>query len=205
MGYFFQYVHGLVLYCSIVTIYIYSFYLKSLGNASFEHVYTNAPHVRPIISAGLKLLCLVIQWCIHNASSISSCCWLLFRCYLSSLCSFMLFSVWQMDRKWVFGHVWEMLETVVPSSVSMCLGSCWVLFTDQVGKERNPSHSLTEYWWSVLVQGAELLPAPEELREAWVYDQNQLVVVNVRDYWCQSCRFRLGFGEIVSTVTRGWH
>lgn len=98
-------------------IYIYSFYLKSLGNASFEHVYTNAPHVRPIISAGLKLLCLVIQWCIHNASSISSCCWLLFRCYLSSLCSFMLFSVWQMDRKWVFGHVWEMLETVVPNSV----------------------------------------------------------------------------------------
>lgn len=83
------------LYCTLqLLLYIFnSFYLKSLGNASLEHVYTNASHVSLIISAGFKRLRLVIQWCIHNASSISSCCWPLFRCYLSPLCSFMLLPV----------------------------------------------------------------------------------------------------------------
>ncbi len=114
--------------------------------------------------------------------NISSCCWLLFRCYLSSLCSLILFSVWQRDRKWVLGNITRLnlengmlacrqtvLETVVPSSVrlrheSMFLDGCWFLFIDQVRKERSPSPSLTEYCWSVLEPGAELLTAPVEPR-----------------------------------------
>lgn len=140
----------MALYCTVqLLLYIFnSFYLsQKFGNASLEHVYTNAPHVRLIISAGFKLLRLVIQWCVHNASSISSCCWPLFRCYLSPLCSFMLFPVRQMDRKWdeklwceaVWGKMW-----------ACAWFSCWLVSADQ-------------YWPSVLVQGAELLPAPEEL------------------------------------------
>lgn len=116
----------MALYCTVqLLLYIFnSFYLKCLGNASLEHVYTNASHVSLIISAGFKLLRLVIQWCVHNASSISSCCWPLFRCYLSPLCSFMLFPVRQMGRKWDEKLVWSSevrCEHVPGSAAGLCL------------------------------------------------------------------------------------
>lgn len=63
-GVIFQYVHGLVLYCSIVNIYIIfilsiSTVLEMLVSSS-RHVYTYCTSCL-IISTGLKRLCLVTQ------------------------------------------------------------------------------------------------------------------------------------------------
>lgn len=109
---------------------ILSIYLKSLEMLVWSM--STLMHLMSVWSYQQVSNRLVIQWCVHNASSISSCCWPLFRCYLSPLCSFMLFPVRQMDRKWdeklwceaVWGKMWD-----VPGSAA---GLCLQTSTDQV-------------------------------------------------------------------------
>lgn len=92
---------NMTLDCAVLSLqYIYSLYLKVLEMLllSKQHVHINGPHVGLIISKGLKMLCHIRCsdiFKMHLALvNIVSGCWLLFMCYVSSLCSFVLCSVW---------------------------------------------------------------------------------------------------------------
>lgn len=136
-------------------------------------------HISLIISVGLKQLCLVTQWCVHilplASVNISSSCWLLFRCYLSSLCSFVLFSDRAQQMK-VRQHTVRLnlkhatltcsqpvLENVVPTRDTLNMVACaWIAAGFYLQTEGILSLSLTKHSWSVLVQGSEVLTAPVE-------------------------------------------
>ena len=103
------------------------------------------------------------------------------------------------------------------TDVSMCLGSCWFLSTDQVGKERSrPPPSLRNIEVSLC---KTLSPSQPRDGQVWlhitqVYVQNRHAMVNwgrkeelrweIRD-WCQRRRLCLGFHETDRTQRRRWH
>lgn len=217
----FQYVHGLVLYCLIVTIYIFSFYLKSLGNASLEQ--SACLTLMHLLSVGSyrhvwnrHVLWYSDAFIMPLASvSMSSSCWLLFRCYLCSLCSF-----WYcLGRSWALGSVtrlnWEgfssQTDFVRSCSAEQCevrhVSLCLVCIYTPGGKRKNPFFlaECKNSWmrrWSLVVAGCAAAS-----RRGFIYaclceyvPQQTVTMLSLktRDCWCQMLRLLIGFHWVVT-------